>query len=617
MKRPAALILLLALSLPAAAADTPNSDSDGQNEADKPTLIERVKSKLSPKSDEAAAVLKPKYPVRIEAQPADVKEMLQEHLPLITQQLEEELDAEQMEFLAEEAPEQVLTMLKTKGYFNGKVTVSRKGTGYLVSVDSGPQTKIDNVSVAILGDVLQDENLGAYYRSAMENWSLPVGATFSQEEWSSSKNSVLSAVRRKKYPLAEFSSTQATVDPTKHQADLSVSVDSGRPIYFGEFEISGNKRYPAGVVRGLAQFDTGSPYDLDKLLDYQQALEQDSHYSGASVQADFDRLESDRVPVKVTVSEMKKHKLELGLSYDSEYGLGGKFGYDYYNLFNKGYTGSFVASGDKYEQTVALGVSQPRQNNGHYWTSSLAYNRKTTQKLETETWSAGMWYVRDRNNIESRLGIEYVGDQARIPDAHVDLGHSYATMLTASWKKQSIETQMRPENGYYLDVKGGTTLGKLLSSSSMQRVLGSAGYYFTPENKKIGTFVARGQIGFVNAGESNDVPSALRFRTGGATSVRGYELDSIGIKGPSGSVLPDRALAVASVEYQYPINRSFSAAIFHDMGDAAHSFKNMTLKHGTGIGVRWFSPVAPFSFDIAYGHQDKRIRWHISLGTRF
>ena len=122
-------MLLLALSLPAAAADTPNSDSDGQNEADKPTLIERVKSKLSPKSDEAAAVLKLKYPVRIEAQPADVKEMLQEHLPLITQQLEEELDAEQMEFLAEEAPEQVLTMLKTKGYFNGKVNVSRKGIG--------------------------------------------------------------------------------------------------------------------------------------------------------------------------------------------------------------------------------------------------------------------------------------------------------------------------------------------------------------------------------------------------------------------------------------------------------------------------------------------------------
>ncbi|KAE9493416.1 surface antigen family protein [Neisseria gonorrhoeae] len=43
----------------------------------------------------------------------------------------------------------------------------------------------------------------------------------------------------------------------------------------------------------------------------------------------------------------------------------------------------------------------------------------------------------------------------------------------------------------------------------------------------------------------------------------------------------------------------------------------MKLKHGSGLGVRWFSPLAPFSFDIAYGHSDKKIRWHISLGTRF
>ena len=53
------------------------------------------------------------------------------------------------------------------------------------------------------------------------------------------------------------------------------------------------------------------------------------------------------------------------------------------------------------------------------------------------------------------------------------------------------------------------------------------------------------------------------------------------------------------------------------MGDAADNFKEMTLKHGTGVGVRWFSPVAPFSFDVAYGHQDKKLRWHISLGTPF
>ena len=63
--------------------------------------------------------------------------------------------------------------------------------------------------------------------------------------------------------------------------------------------------------------------------------------------------------------------------------------------------------------------------------------------------------------------------------------------------------------------------------------------------------------------------------------------------------------------------KSVSGAVFHDVGDVTSNFKNMTVQHGTGLGVRWFSPVAPFSFDVAYGHQDKKIRWHISLGTRF
>lgn len=585
----------------------------------KRSFFKRVKNAFG-KSIQAAAGTeenKLQYPVTIEAEPAEIKAMLEEYLPLITQQAEEKLDDEQMSFLAEEAPQQILMMLKTKGYFNGKATVIRQGAGYLVKVDSGEPAKIDKVGVNIGGDILNDDDLGSYYRAAMENWALPVGSIFTQDNWGSSKTAVLTAVRRKKYPLASFADTQATINPGLHTADVSVVVDSGKPVYFGEFEITGNKRYPESVVRGLAQFDSGSPYDLDKLLDYQQALEQDSHYSGASVQADFERIRDDRVPIKVNVSEMKRQKLEMGLRFDSEYGAGGRFAYDYYDLFGKGYIGSAVADLDRYERTAAIGVSQPRKSDGHYWTSNLSYNRSTAQKLEKDAWSSGLWYVRDRNGIEARLGVEYIGETARIPESGTDLGHSHATMLTASWKRQNIQSLMRPENGYYLDGKFGTTIGRLLSSSSMQRFHGRAGYYFTPENKKLGTFVLRGQLGYVYTGNERQVPSSLRFRTGGATSIRGYEQDSIGLRGPSDSVLPERAMFSASAEYQYPISKAFSAAVFHDVGDAARSFQKMSVKHGTGVGLRWFSPIAPFSFDIAYGHQDKKIRWHISLGTRF
>ncbi|OFO36877.1 hypothetical protein HMPREF3050_02300 [Neisseria sp. HMSC065D04] len=564
-----------------------------------------------------AGKLTPKFPVKIETKNSEVKSMLEEYLPLITQQQDEELDKEQVGFLAEETPDNVKTMLKTKGYFNGSVNVQDNGSSYTVTVNPGPRTKIDNVSVAILGDILSDDNLAEYYQKAMLNWQQPVGEYFDQDGWSGSKTSVLSAVTRKKYPLAKLSNTQATVNPNNNTADLNVIVESNRPIYFGDFEITGTRRYPENVVAGLARFKPGAPYDLDLLLDFQQALEQNGHYSGASVQADFDRLQGDRVPVKVNVTEVKRHKLETGIRYDSEYGLGGRIGYDYYNLFNKGYIGSVVWDMDKYETTLAAGISQPRNSEGKYWTTNTSYNRSTTQNLEKRALTSGIWRVRDRNGIESRLGIEFITEDRKVPDTNYDLGRSHATMLTASWKRQNIETELRPENGYYLDGKVGVTLGKLLSSTAMARATARAGYFYTPENKKLGTFIVRGQAGYVYAREGEDVPSSLMFRTGGASSIRGYELDSIGLEGPKNSVLPDRALLVGSLEYQFPITKSVSGAIFHDVGDVTSNFKNMSMQHGTGVGVRWFSPVAPFSFDVAYGHQDKKLRWHISLGTRF
>ncbi|MFQ3038450.1 autotransporter assembly complex protein TamA [Neisseria cinerea] len=607
IKLPAPLLLALSFfpSVHALAADHTENKAEGSIlTKNKNTNTESVK-------------LKPKFPISIDTQDSEIKDMIEEHLPLITQQQEEVLDKEQVGFLAEEAPDNVKTMLRSKGYFNSKVSLTEKDGAYTVHITPGPRTKIANVGVAILGDILSDGNLAEYYRNAMENWQQPVGSDFDQDSWENSKTSVLGAVTRKGYPLAKLGNTRAAVNPDTATADLNVVVDSGRPIAFGDFEITGTQRYPEQIVSGLARFQPGMPYDLDLLLDFQQALEQNGHYSGASVQADFDRLQGDRVPVKVSVTEVKRHKLETGIRLDSKYGLGGKIAYDYYNLFNKGYIGSVVWDMDKYETTLAAGISQPRNYRGKYWTSNVSYNRSTTQNLEKRAFSSGIWYVRDRAGIDARLGAEFLAEGRKIPGSDVDLGNSHATMLTVSWKRQLLNNALHPENGYYLDGKIGTTLGTFLSSTALIRASARAGYFFTPENKKLGTFIIRGQAGYTIARDNADVPSGLMFRSGGASSVRGYELDSIGLAGPNGSVLPERALLVGSLEYQLPFTRTLSGAVFHDMGDAAANFKRMELKHGSGLGVRWFSPLAPFSFDIAYGHSDKKIRWHISLGTRF
>ena len=173
---------------------------------------------------------------------------------------------------------------------------------------------------------------------------------------------------------------------------------------------------------------------------------------------------------------------------------------------------------DKYETTLAAGISQPRNNRGNYWTSNVSHNHSTTQNLEKRALTSGIWYVRDRNNIDARFGLGLITETAKSPTP-ATIWAKPATMLTASWKRQSIETELHPQNGYYLDGKIRATLGKFLSSTQMARAMARAGYFFTPKTKKLGTFIVRGQAGYVYAARVKkyhqpDVPHRRRnFRT--------------------------------------------------------------------------------------------------------
>lgn len=557
------------------------------------------------------------YPIVVESKDKAATEMLEEHLPLIVQQqMNSAIDHEQIEFLIEDTPQDAKNMLDTLGYFNAQVSVAPKDKGYAVSVDLGARTTIDGVTLNLDGPILDDEKLGEYYANAMENWTARVGEPFLQDAWSSSKSAAVSGIRRKKYPLAKMTHSKATIDPVKNHALMEATVNSNQAIYFGELAVKGTKRYPDSIVHKLSKFKPGDPYDSDQIVDLQNALEQDSHYSGVYVSPKFDQLQGDRVPMEVTVQEVPRQKFDAGLSYDSEEGPGVRLGYEHYNVLNRGYVGSAFMSYNKYEQNFGLGLSQPREVNGSYNTTAINYSNSTSQKVRTKAWNTGVWHVKERDKSETRLGVEFYRDDSYVENGP-NFGVTYATMLTASWRYNTIETKIRPQHGYYVYGKVGSTVGSLLSSASMQMAKGDAAYYYTPENKKYGTFVVRGQAGIVNVSNEREAPQSLLFRTGGANSVRGYEYEKIGIAGYDGAVMGGKVMAAVGLEYQLPIKQDYALAVFHDMGGVSNNVNDFTLQHGTGIGARWYTAFAPIAFDLAYGHEDKKIRWYIGLGTQF
>jgi translocation and assembly module TamA len=75
--------------------------------------------------------------------------------------------------------------------------------------------------------------------------------------------------------------------------------------------------------------------------------------------------------------------------------------------------------------------------------------------------------------------------------------------------------------------------------------------------------------------------------------------------------------AVLSAEMVYWITPQWGAAVFTDAGNAADSWSDFRLVHGSGLGARWRSPIGPVNVDLAFAHETRKPRLHFSIGYGF
>ncbi len=76
-------------------------------------------------------------------------------------------------------------------------------------------------------------------------------------------------------------------------------------------------------------------------------------------------------------------------------------------------------------------------------------------------------------------------------------------------------------------------------------------------------------------------------------------------------------LVVGSLELDQLVRPGWSAAVFVDAGNAFDGFWKKSLAVGVGAGIRWYSPLGPVRFDVAFPLQDSApdtYRIHITLG---
>ena len=588
------------------------------------------------------------YTVSIDA-PAPLDQLLEKNLDLMRFRGNASIDFEQLQRLVRSAPEQAKTLLATEGYFNAEVSaeVSPKvnpvlasdGARVLVKVEPGAPVLVDSVDLVLDGFASAPGASGAPAFDAQalkDSWSLKQGQVFRQSDWEQAKRALLRQVVQTRYPRAQMSQSQATVDTETRRARLRVELVSGPEMRFGEVHIEGLQRYPGAIVSKLNQIKPGDVYNEAALQAYQSRLQNTGYFSNVVVSVDAAGVNAAddglvepsatqlpaaepgerpaRLDILVLVTENKLQNISTGLGYSSNTGKRIQLDYDNLDLSGLKFKSALTleslrqtAHGDFYFPTTASGGND-------YANDSIgaSFERNDIEGVTTGVAILAAKRAWGTPILARSLTLEVLKETTTV--AGLESSKSKSLPLIFDITKRHLDSQLFPSQGYVVNLQLSAAPLPLLTDEAFTRA--STRFVSYLPLGAHNTLILRGEAGALASKQKTGVPQVFLFRAGGDQSVRGYAYQQLGVI-ENGATVGGRYLATASIEVQHWFTSTWGAATFYDAGNASDSIRQLAPKSGYGLGARYKSPVGPINVDVAYGHAIEQYRLHFSLGFTF
>lgn len=558
------------------------------------------------------------YSVDIEA-PRAIKKLLKQNLDLTRFAKRRDIDNDQIAFLVTAAPQQARELVQTAGYFTPVVQTDVRTKGekksITLTVVPGPQTTIASVDLSFTGPIHAEAP--AREIATRLAWTLQQGDPFNQSAWDSAKQASLTVLRAQRYLGAKIAHSEARIDPRTHTAALSVVYDSGPTFRLGPMTITGTKRYPRSIIDNVNPLHEGEIYNAARVQELQRQVQNTPYYASVAVDTTVDPKADPKLgaiaPVNVKVNEYQFHSVRSGVGYSTDRGARVEGAYSYNDVFNHAYV--FTVQG-RLEQTTQFGSVQLAMPPDHksYVNSALAsYTRTDDEGTVIYSLRAGLQRTRSLQFYDYTYSIMYYQDRLEQNSGPPTV--SRALVPAWAWARRNVDDPVFPRSGNLISVEAGFAVKGVLSDATFGRIYGRARQYIPVGRNDI--VLLRTELGGVfSSAASLRIPATLLFRTGGATSVRGYAYESIG-NNVDGSVLPTKYLITGGAEYQHWFNHDWGAAVFYDAGTASDTWDERRFYQGVGLGARWRSPVGPINVDLGYGLQNHSIRPYLTLGVAF
>lgn len=543
----------------------------------------------------------------------------------ITQYEKQDVSAAQARRLYTNAGEQIAKALEAYGYYNaktdGELKETPQGWTAIIHVRAGERLKVGDYSVEVPSPAREEKEVA----KALAEFAPKAGQPFDSTAYEKSKAAVQSALFAVGYLDAKQIEHKVEVSRSANRAAISLKWDVGDRYRFGEVVFKGSQLND-GVLDRYVPWRKGDFYSQTRLLRLQQKLVDADYFAIVDVQPDKEKAQGGVIPINVTLAPAPRNIYTAGIFVDSDIGVGVKGSITRRWVNMRGHKAKIEVEIAQREKLLAgtYTIPLPGDNNRAY-NFGVAYRNINTQTVQSDTLRLTANETRYWNGWNRTIGINALSGTYTV--ANID-GNSTLVYPEISLERKRADDMAFVRDGYSISLDGRASPGpatKFVQARADAKWIHAFGDWQR--------LILRGSFGATGVDQFDKLPPELRFFGGGDRSIRGYAYQTIGPPLPAnllpialarcaaGNTTTDcnnliiggKNLVVGSAEYEYYFTPNWGIGTFVDAGDAFSAFGDYKTHIGTGLGLRWRSPVGMVRADLGFPVNDPEGRHGVQL----
>lgn len=567
------------------------------------------------------------YDVRLEGDvPEGTRQLIEKSSALMTQKDRPPASYAALSKRVDDDVGRIKDVLASQGYYAAdvKATIDAESEPAQVVIGIEPGAPFHLEAVDIRYQPIEPVTIAP---TTAADIGLSIGQTAAGAPLVDAEARLVRLLKERGYPNARIVDRRYLANRDTQAVTAVLTVDTGPFARFGPLSVTGLQSVDADYISTISEWQPGTIYDIREIERVRSTLSKTRLFATITPPPAED-VPDGEVPVTFAVSEGPPRSVGVGAYYSTdEQGPGGSISWEHRNLFGSAETLRIAIDASLVRQMATADFRKPAfYALNQAMVANLGLDRNDTDAYEgttgtafagierkfAEFWSITAGPAMIYTDIERSGGVDE-RSQFLLAGARTRLAYD------------SRDDPLDPTRG--LNGTLGLSPFTSVALTSTSFAIGEAtlaGYQGVLENDRV-VLAARGRVGSIFGSSRSKVPASQRFYAGGGGSVRGYEFQSIGPLDSKNDPIGGRSVIEVNAEARIKVIDSFGVVPFIDGGQVYDEvYPRLTtgdLQWAGGLGLRYYSPVGPIRFDIAFPINPRPIddpfQFYIAIGQAF